>query len=233
MDTRLQRLGGIVALAGILAIVGQLLFFGVYLPGIGFSVNDMSGSVQAQYHLITTPAARIGFLTDALVLFVYFSFTFVTVHALYMRLRASAPTLSLLAAVFGYATSGLLVMEQVRLYWLARAVGISVSPDKFAIIGPVFDALRGVIENGSFLFGIPWVFLVSAAALRNRELPRPIAYLGLAAPLILVVAFFFGPILLGTLWLVAVGVVLVLRPDPMATRSPHGASETASAEPSV
>jgi uncharacterized protein DUF4386 len=230
MDKRLQRLGGIVAVAQVVAVVGQLLFFAVYLPSLGFSTNDMSGGPQAQLRLLS--AARIGFLVDGLALFGYFSLTFVFVHALYVRLRASAPSLSLLAAVFGYASTGLLVLEQVREFTIAKTAGVMFSGDQMVFLSPVFDAMREFLENGAYLLIIPWVLLVSVAALRKRELPRPVAFLGM----LIAVATLLGvsgivpslEFLPGILWTASVGVVLLVQPIPgvRAARGIPAASAT-------
>jgi uncharacterized protein DUF4386 len=231
MDTRLQRIGGISALSILGGAVFQLLLFFVYIPSVGFSVNDMSGGVQTQLRLVN--AARAGFLADGLVLTAVFSFSFVFVHALYVRLRSSAPSLSLLAAVFGYASTGLLVMEQVRVFTLAKTFGIMFSADQMAILSPVFDAIRAFLENGSSLLIIPWVLLVSVAALRNRELPRSVCYVGILACIATLLgvsgvapALEFLP---GIFWLVSTGVVLIVRPDPRGTRAPMPVAEPVSA----
>ena len=218
MNTRLQRLGGIAALSQFGAIAIQLLLFFVYIPSLGFSVKDMSGDAQTQFRLLT--AARSGFIWDGLVLFALFSFQFVLVHALYLRLRDSAPVLSLLAAAFGYGAIGLLALEQVRVYTLAKTAGKMFGADQMATVGTVGDFLRAFLENGSLLLTIPWILLVCVASLPNRELTRPVAYLGILAAawdvlnVVGVLPGGPGPNPLGSLLLLSVGVVLLVRPDP-------------------
>ncbi|HLZ26569.1 MAG TPA: DUF4386 family protein [Chloroflexota bacterium] len=233
MDTRLQRLGGIAALSGFGAVAFQLFLYFVYIPSLGFSINDMNGDVQTRLRLLN--AARTAFLWDGLILFAFFSFQFVLVHALYVRLRDSAPVLSLLAAVFGYGSTALLVLEQVRVYTLAKTVGKLISADQMTYVSPNTDFLRGMLENGSLLLNIPWIALVCIASLRNRELTRPVAYLGiLAAAWNVLIAVGVlpggaGPNPPGTLLVIAVGVVLLVRPDPRRTRAVRPVAEPTTA----
>lgn len=218
MNTRLQRVGGVAALSQFGALAFQLFLFFVYIPSLGFSIHDMSGDAETRMRLLN--AARTGFIWDGLVLFAFFSFEFVLVHALYIRLRDSAPALSALAAAFGYGATGLLVLEQVRVYTFAKTAGKMFSADQMAAVGPVGDFLRAFLENGSLLLTIPRILLVSIASLRNRELTRPVAYLGMLAAawdvlnVVGVLPGGPGPNPLGSLLLLSVGIVLLVRPDP-------------------
>jgi uncharacterized protein DUF4386 len=224
MDTRLQRLGGVAALSVLGAVAFQLLLFFVYIPSLGFAANDMNGDAQTRLRLLD--AGRDGFIADGLVLFAFFCFQFVLVHALYVRLRESAPVLSLLAAIFGYASTTLLVLEQVRVYTVAKTAGRLISADQMTYVSPMADFLRAFLENGAFLLNIPWIALVCIASLRNRELTRPVAYLGLVAAAwnVLTAAGVLpggaGPSPLGIVLEMAVGVVLLVRPDPRRSRAP-------------
>jgi|SRR5712692_4071473 len=92
-------------------------------------------------------------------------------------------------------------------------------------LSSVFDAMQGLLENGAYLLIIPWVLLASFAALRNRELPPPVAYFGMVAAMVTLIGV-SGIVpelesLPGTLWLLSVGVVLRVRPIPALSAAPR------------
>jgi len=172
---KLQKIGGVAALyaaaAYVVGMVGFLL------------VVDVS-SVVDPVEKVALIVDNLAFLTIMhLIIYVIWGvFMVVLSLALYDRLKAGSPAMAQTATVFGliWATlviaSGMIFIigmdNVVNLYGQDPAQSATV----WLAIDSVFDGIGGGVE---FVGGI-WILLVSWAALRARELPRVLNYLGVA-----------------------------------------------------
>jgi hypothetical protein len=101
--------------------------------------------------------------------------------ALYQRLHAGAPALSLVAACFGLLWTGLVFASGfITLYgWEVIGKLSSTDPVQAALLRLVVDTITiGIDHSDRFLGGL-WVLLTSWAALRTGQLSRPLNFLGL------------------------------------------------------
>jgi hypothetical protein len=105
----------------------------------------------------------------------------VLVVGIYQRLRDQSPALIQVATLFGAVWVGLVVasgmISNIGLaYVLSTEFG---SPEKametWGIINVIVESLGG----GNELIGGLWVFLLSVAAIKAKEFPLPLNYLGL------------------------------------------------------
>jgi hypothetical protein len=169
----LQKMGGIAALyQGAAYVVGMVGFLLV--------VGWPDDAVQ-QVALMVDNQAFL-YIMHLIVYVVWAVFMVVLALALYERLKVGSPAMVQTATVFGmiWATviiaSGMIfnsgMANVVDLYGKDPAQATTV----WLAIDSVFDGLGG---SNEVLGGI-WILLISWAALRARELPRVLNYLGVA-----------------------------------------------------
>jgi hypothetical protein len=143
--------------------------------------------------------------------------------ALYQRLQPGAPTLALVAACFGLFWTGLVFASGfITLYgWETIGRLSSTDPSQAALLRLVVYTITTGIDTSDRFLGCLWVLLTSWAALRTRQLARPLNYLGLVigiagivssiAPALNGLGFAFG---LGVIvWWIWLGIVM-LRSNP-------------------
>jgi hypothetical protein len=207
------KIGGVAALAAAATFVFGFALFASALSD--YTTGD------------PTPAESVAFVADNeavlylwnAVIFILFGVVLVPlVLALHGRLRAGAPTLAPVAAVFGLIWSGLVIAAgMIGNIGLGTVADLQESdPAQAQAVWSALDSVQNGLGGGNEVVGGLWVLLVSLAALRTRVLPVPLNYLGIAAgaagivtivPALELVGAIFG---LGLIvWFVWVGIVLL------------------------
>ncbi len=213
----LQKMGGIAALyeaaAYLIALVGYVLVLGT-LTEVD-PVQKVASLVNNQAFLYILN----------LIAYVFFGIVLVVLSlALYQRLKSGSPALAQTATAIGliWATA-LIASGMIQNFGMGSVVDLySTDPTQ---AGMVWLAIESVVEglsggSGEILGG-PWVLLISLAALRARELPKALNYLGVVLgvvgilsiipPLFLPLALAFG---MGQIvWMIWLGIAM-LRSSP-------------------
>ena len=100
---------------------------------------------------------------------------------LYQHLKTNAPALSLVSACFGLLWTGLVFASGfISLYgWDVIGKLAATSPSEAATLRLVVYNISTGIDTSDRFLGCLWVLLASCAALRTKQLARPLNYLGL------------------------------------------------------
>ena len=100
--------------------------------------------------------------------------------ALYERLKAGSPALVQTATVFGFIWAGLIIgSANLMLYDFGVIADLyGKDPAQAGTIWLTIDSVLGGLAGSNEVIGGIWVLLVSWSALRTRELPRVLNYLG-------------------------------------------------------
>lgn len=142
--------------------------------------------------------------------------------ALTQQLKTDAPALALAAAGFGLLWTGLVFASGfITLYgWETIGRLAATDPAQAAALRLVVDTITLGLDHSDRFLGCLWVLLTSWAALRSKQLPKPLNYFGLiigvagivssVAPALNELAYAFG---LGVIvWWGWLGIVLLQRP---------------------
>ena len=210
----LQKAGGISA----------LVCAGTYILALGLLTTVLTPMADS-----SLPFDRFitFFLSNQALIFVWHfamylvngTFLVLLVLALYQRLHTDAPALALVAACFGLLWTGMVFASGfITLYgWEIIGRLSSTDPAQAATLRLVVDTITiGIDHSDRFLGGL-WVLLTSWAALRTRQLSRPLNFLGLVigtagivssvAPTLNELGYAFG---VGVIvWWIWLGVVLL------------------------
>jgi hypothetical protein len=176
----LQKMGGVAAL--IMAatwVVGFAVFLGVLVPA-GYFDEGINAVEKVAILADNQSIASIGYLIS----FVAFGiFLVVLALALYERLKAGSPAMAQTATAIGLIWAGLVIASG-----MVSNVGIGKVVDLYgndpAQAGTLWLATETValgLGGGNEIAGGVWVLLIGLAALRARELPRALNYLGVVA----------------------------------------------------
>ena len=170
----LQRFGGFSA----------LYLSAAYIIGmIGFlTVVDVS-SVADPVEQIVLMAENFAFLFT-LYIFVYVLWGVMMVIlslALYDRLKANSPAIAQIAAVFGIFWGCVIILSgMIHNVGMQAVVELyNKDPLQAGTIWSTIDVVLGGLAGSNESIGGLWILLLSAAALRGKELPRRLNYLGL------------------------------------------------------
>jgi hypothetical protein len=222
MMSDLQKMGGVAALFDAATfVVGFAVFITVLIPA-GYFEEGVTAVEQVRIIVENQTMASIGWLIP----YVGFGISHVVLSlALYDRLKSGAPALAQMATAIGLLWAGLVMAGG-----FVATLGIRTVVDLYgtdpAQAGTVWSAVETVASAVSGGAGeVPgglWLLLVGWAALRARELPRALVYLGLVlgiAGVLTVVPplepalFLYGVGLI--VWWIWLGVVM-LRSSPSA-----------------
>jgi hypothetical protein len=215
-----QKTGGVAALVMAATwVVAFAVLFGVLMPAgyfdEGIAPVDRAGIIADNQAL-----ASIGYLIPYVA---WGIFLVVLALALHDRLKAGAPAVAQTATAIGLIWAGLVIASGLVATLGIREVGELYGTDA-AQAGAVWAAVETVVgglggEAGEILGGV-WLLLIGWAALRARELPRALSYLGIVlgvagiitvVPLLEPAVFLYGVGLIG--WFVWLGIVM-LRTSP-------------------
>jgi hypothetical protein len=175
-----QKTGGVAALAMAATwVVGFAVFLAVLTPA-GYFDEGVAPVKKVAILADNQAMASLGYLVP----FVLWGILQVVLAlALYQRLEAGAPALAQTAAAIGLLWAGLVIASG-----LVGNVGLAAVVDLHgrdpAQAGSAWVAIETVqlgLGGGNEIAGGVWVLLIGWAALRARELPRALSYLGVVA----------------------------------------------------
>lgn len=171
-----QRTGGVAAvLSAGTFVVGMAVFLGVLIPAGYFDATPTQKVViLAEYQTI----ASVSYLAS----FVLFGLLLVLLAlALHERLRTGAPLLTQTATVFGLIWAALVIASgMVANVGIGTVVSIhATDPAQAGTAWLAIESIQLGLGGGNEIVGGTWVLLISWAALRARELPRVLNYLGI------------------------------------------------------
>jgi hypothetical protein len=211
-----QKAGGIGALLQGLFFLFVLALIFTVLPGFGFQdPSDFADPAKVLPFVASQPVVAF-MLFPGDVLFAVF--LIVSVLGIYDRLHTNSPALIRLATAAGLVAAALIlangtignsVLQVARDY----AQNPASAATTFRILTLVSSNGVGLVSGGIFAYGW-WALLISWAALRTGNFPKPLNYLGLVfgAAGLLAIAVpplgFLGP-MAGVIWCVWFGTVLL------------------------
>jgi hypothetical protein len=210
----LQKVGGISA----------LICAGTYILALGLLTTVLTpmadGSLPFdQFIAFFLPHQNLVFIWHFSMYLVNGTFLALLTLALYQRLNPGAPALALAAACFGLLWTALVFASGfITLYgWEVIGRLSSADPAQAAMLRVVVDTITTGIDHSDRFLGCLWVLLTSWAALRTRQLSKPLNALGLAigiagivssvAPALNELGYAFGAGVI--VWWVWLGVVLL------------------------
>ena len=218
----LQKIGGIAALIGAATNLFALVTYLTLLAPKGYGSDD--------------PGQIVAFLADNqaimrvwyVIIYLIFGVSLIFLSlALYERLKAGSPALAQAVTTFGLIWAVLvIVIGTLSINNLSTVVKLyGENPAQAATVWLTLDSVETGLGGGGgeTIVSALWFLLLSWTALRARELPRVLNYLGVVvgvAGILLVVlalpaltaVYGFGLII----WLVWLGIVM-LRRSPVST----------------
>jgi hypothetical protein len=218
----LQKIGGIAALIGAATNLFAIVMFLTLGPkGLG---SDNPGQVVA-FLADNQAIMRVWYVISYLVFGV--SLIFLSL-ALYERLKAGSPALVQAVTTFGLIWAVLVIVMGTLSINNVSTVGrlYGENPAQAATVWLTLDSVENGLGNngGETMVNALWFLLLSWVALRARELPRVLNYLGLvvggAGILSVVLAMPALTAIYGLgliIWLVWLGIVMLRRSPVSAT----------------
>ena len=174
----LQKTGGVAALVmAATFMVAFAVMLGVLMPA-GYLDEGVAPVEKARIIVDNQVMASIGWLVPYVV---WGIFMVVLSLALYDRLRTGAPAMAQTATAIGLIWAGLVIAGGMVATLGIRTVGALYGTDS-AQAGLVWASVETVASGlsggaGEVLGGV-WLLLIGWAALRAREFPRALNYLG-------------------------------------------------------
>jgi hypothetical protein len=170
----LQKFGG----------VSALYLAAAYIVGmIGFlTVVDVT-SVADPVDQIALMADNLSFLYIMyVVVYVIWGVLMVVLSlSLYDRLKGNSPAIAQIAAVLGVFWGCVIILSgMIHNVGMQAVVALyDKDPQQAGTIWSTIDVVLGGLAGSNEAIGGLWILLLSAAALRGKELPRRLNYLGL------------------------------------------------------
>lgn len=213
----LQKVGGISA----------LICAGTYILAMGLLTSILTPMANEsmsfdQFIAFFLPNQMLIFIWHFAMYLVNGTFLVFLTLALTQQLKTDAPALALAAAGFGLLWTGLVFASGfITLYgWETIGRLAATDPAQAAALRLVVDTITLGLDHSDRFLGCLWVLLTSWAALRSKQLPKPLNYFGLiigvagivssVAPALNELAYAFG---LGVIvWWIWLGIVLLQRP---------------------
>ncbi len=221
----LQKMGGIAALIGAATNLFALVTLITLLAPKGYGSDD--------------PGQVVAFLADNqafmrvwyVIIYLVFGVSLIFLSlALYERLKAGSPALAQAVTTFGLIYAVLvMVVGTLEINNLSTVVKLyGENPAQAATVWLTLDSVATGLGGGGgeTMVNALWILLLSCVALRARELPRVLNYLGLVVGVagiltvlltsLLLIAVVYGLGLI--IWLTWLGIVM-LRSNPSAVAS--------------
>jgi hypothetical protein len=229
----LQKVGGIAA----------LVCAGTFILAMGLVATLLTPMLDSslaydQFMAFYLPHQTLVFVWHFSMYLVNGTFLALLVLALYQQLKISAPALSLAAACFGLIWTGMVFASGfITLYgWQTIDRLSSTDPSQAETLRLVVYTITTGIDSSDRFLGCLWVLLTSWAALRTRQLARPMNIMGLVigvvgivssiSPALTELGIAFGVGVIG--WWVGVGIVLLRGKASEEAKNHLGAAVRAS-----
>ncbi len=218
----LQKIGGISA----------LICAGTYIFALGLLTTVLTPMADNtlpfdQFITFFLPHQTLVFVWHFSMYLVNGTFLALLILALYQRFKTDAPALSLTAACFGLFWTGLVFASGfITLYgWEVIGKLSATDPAHASMLRLVVDTVTVGIDHSDRFLGCLWVSLTSWAALRTRQLSKPLNILGFVlgatgiissvAPAFNELGYAFGVGII--VWWIWLGIVLLrAKPDQAA-----------------
>ena len=223
----LQKMGGVAALVMAATwVVAFAVLLGVLMPA-GYLDEGVTAVERARIITDNQALASIGYLIPYVA---WGILLVVAVLALRDLLKAGAPAVAQIATAIGLIWAGLVIASGMVATVGIRVVGELHGTDA-AQAGALWEPVEAVVgglggDAGEILGGV-WLLLIGWAALRARELPRAVSFLGIVlgvAGILTVVPslepalFLYG---LGLIvWFVWLGIVMLRTAARRTSRTP-------------
>lgn len=199
--------------------------------GVAYIVGFVLWGVVLAYSSDLAPALKLASFVENQALWYFLNLTVYVIWGLLMivlvlglddRLKLESPAISRVATVVGLIWSGFVIASgMISNIGITTVVNLyQADPVQAASVWVAIDAVREGLGGGNEIVGGVWVLLVSWAALRSRDLPRVLNYLGLliglagvlsAVPLLSELASVFG--LTQIVWFIWLGILLLMKKD--------------------
>ena len=179
MMNGLQKIGGVAALAMAATwVVAFAVLLGVLMPA-GYFDEGVTAVERARIITDNQALASIGYLIP----YVAWGILLVVLAlALHDRLKAGAPAVAQIATAIGLIWAGLVIASGMVAIFGIRVVGELYGTDAAqagAVWAPVETVVGGLGGSAGEVVGGVWLVLIGWAALRARELPRALSFLGI------------------------------------------------------
>ena len=212
----LQKMGGIAALIGAATNLLALVVFLTLLAPTGYGSDD-PGQIVA---FLADNQAFIRVWYQIIYLLFGVSMIFLSL-ALYERLKAGSPALAQAVTTFGLIWAVLIIVNgTLSINNLSTVVKLyGENPAQAATVWLTLDSVEtGLGANGGeTMVSALWFLLLSWVALRARELPRVLNYLGVVIGVAGILSVVLQPALAAVyglgliIWLVWLGIVMLRR----------------------
>ena len=223
----LQKIGGVAALAmAVTWVVAFAVLLGVLTPA-GYFDEGVTALESARIITDNQALATIGYLIP----YVAWGILLVVLAlALHDRLKAGMPAVAQIATAIGLIWAGLVIASGLVATLGIRVVGELYGTDAAqagAVWAPVETVVGGLGGGAGEILGGVWLLLIGWAALRTRELPRALSFLGIvlgvAGILTVVPSLEPASSLYGLgliVWFVWLGIVMLRTSRRRASRTP-------------
>lgn len=179
-DNKLQKVGGIAAISeGLIYIIAFVIYGGILVyPNTNANSNERL-TFLSDNHLILASTTFISYVLFGILLVVL-------TLAVYHRLKAVAPTLSQLTALFGFIWSVLVIASgMIENIGLASVIKMGAkNPEKAMDVFSSVSIITEGLGGGNEIVGGIWVLLLSITALKARIFSKALHVLGLFIGLI-------------------------------------------------
>lgn len=224
----LRKMGGVVALAMAAAwVVAFAVLLGVLMPA-GYFDEGVTALEKAQIVTDNQALATIGLYHIPYV--AWGILLVVLALALHDLLKAGAPAVAQIATAIGLIWAGLVIASGLVAILGIRVVSELHGTDAAqagAVWAPVETVVGGLGGDAGEILGGVWLVLIGWAALRARELPRALSFLGIVlgvagiltvVPTLEPASFLYG---LGLIvWFVWLGIVMLRTSARRTSRTP-------------
>jgi len=223
----LQKMGAVAALAMAATwVVAFAVLLGVLTPA-GFFDEGVTALERARIITDNQALASIAYLIP----YVAFGILLVVLAlALHDLLKAGAPAVAQIATAIGLIWAGLVIASGMVAILGIRVVGELYGTDAAqagAVWAPVETVVGGLGGAAGEILGGVWLVLIGWAALRARELPSALSFLGIVlgvagiltvVPTLEPASYLYG---LGLIvWFVWLGIVMLRTSRRRASRTP-------------
>lgn len=172
-----QKIGGIAALIGATTNLIGLGVFLTLLAPTGYGFGDVDSGQFVAFLVNNQVIMHVWYM----IIFVVFGVCLIVLSlAFYERLKASSPAMALVVTTFGLIWAVLVIaIGMLSINDLDIVVELyGQDPAQAVTVWLALDSVENGLGGGETIVNALWLLLSSWAALRAKELPRALNYLG-------------------------------------------------------